>query len=946
MSSDDDLDKKLARAKVSQALFGEQRKLVRIGRYRLDERLGAGAMGVVYKGRDTELDRPVALKLLQVKHRELERKRFVREAKALAKLSHPNVLTVYEVGTADNDLFIATEYVEGKTFREWLQERPRSMAQIVEAMLAAGRGLAAAHEAGLIHRDFKPDNMMIGSDGRVRVLDFGLARLAEGDDAAPLSVATQESFDVGLTMAGAVLGTPCYMSPEQHEGQQVDARTDQYSYCVSLYEALCGDRPYDGESIEELGKSKQRPLHEKPREGRVPAWLWQILKRGLSPDPAKRFPSMSELLAQLERDPATKRRRRWRIAGMVAASMLISAVVVFAIVRADRQLCQQAAQQLVGVWDDAKRQQVRTNFIASGRPYATETFNKVRQLLDTYASRWTTMHKETCAATRIHGHQSEQVMQLRMRCLDRRRAQLRALVNIFEAKPDGEVLDRAVTAVLKLRPLDHCADAEALTAAVPPPTDPQVRQRVDELLNEVAQTQALQKAGKLKAALVQADDLVVLANATDYAPLIATALYTLGDLQADNGKFKAAEDNLTEAGKWAAKARDDELLVTSWIDLVHVQNQLGHPGEATSLAQAAETTLVRVKRPQALAARLQAELGALELSRGQYNTARSHFTRALTLMEKAHGADSLKRAAVLSRLAVSYARQGEYDEAKELTEQALRIHQKVLGRDHPEVAKLLNNLGILSRRLGEFQSAGKYLRRALKITQAAFGTDHPSVAAAHQNLGNLLSSAGQFAEARTELEQALAITRKTYGPEHSEVGKLLSNLALVVDSLGDHQGAMKLQQQAVVVLEKSLGPQHPELAITRLNYGWDLFEVDRFDDALRQFEKAKEIFEHKTRPDHPFIGYALTGIGACRIAQGKPAQAIELLERALKLIKKERPPVVADTQFTLGRALVESGRDRKKGRSLVHKAHETLLKHRQAHKKELARVEAWLRQHP
>ncbi|MCW5805977.1 MAG: serine/threonine protein kinase [Deltaproteobacteria bacterium] len=300
-------------ASLQMAKIEEQ---ARLGRYQLIGKLGSGAMGVVYRASDIDLDRDVALKLLKRPDASLT-DRLVREARAMAKVSHPNVVGVFDVGIVDGKTYIAMELVEGQSLRTWQTGTKRTIPEIIEAYVAAGRGLAAAHAAGIIHRDFKPDNALVSADGRIRVTDFGLAAAAVTTTGAKGGDAIT---DVDLTASGSVLGTPAYMAPEQFTGGNIDPRTDQFNYCVALYEALYGHRPFPGKTFEELGDSvcdgKVRP----PNGANVSAALRKILLRGLSVRPGDRFPTMDALLVELGRDRA----RPWRWAALASTGIAIA----------------------------------------------------------------------------------------------------------------------------------------------------------------------------------------------------------------------------------------------------------------------------------------------------------------------------------------------------------------------------------------------------------------------------------------------------------------------------------------------------------------------------------------------------------------------------------------------------------------------------------------------
>ena len=278
---------------------------VALGRLRLERVLGSGGMGVVHAAFDPDLERRVAVKLLHASSADA-RARLLREARAMAKLSHPNVITVFDVGTADGTDFVTMELVDGVTLKDWLATAKPPWRDIVAAFVAAGRGLAAAHDAGLVHRDFKPTNVLRSHAGKIVVTDFGLSRAAEGD-VDPLAVTGAVSGPATHTMTGAVLGTPAYMAPEQWTGASVGPASDQFAFCVALWEALAGGRPYHGDTLDEI-KTGVLAGPEKLPSDAIPRPVRAILLRGLATDPKRRWPSMHALLGALERRLARRRR--------------------------------------------------------------------------------------------------------------------------------------------------------------------------------------------------------------------------------------------------------------------------------------------------------------------------------------------------------------------------------------------------------------------------------------------------------------------------------------------------------------------------------------------------------------------------------------------------------------------------------------------------------------
>ncbi len=309
-----------------------------IARYVVDQPIGSGGMGVVYAAYDPQLDRKVALKLLHHVHGAdaASQTRLLHEAQAMARLSHPNVVAVHDAGEHDGRVFVAMELIDGKTLADWLASESRSWRAVVDVFVAAGRGLAAAHVAGLVHRDFKPQNVLIGGDGRARVTDFGLARsYFESALATPASRGSQPLIEA-MTQTGSLAGTPAYMAPEQFAQQPANARTDQFSFCVAFYEALYGERPFPGETLVQLAESvTSGTLRGRRRSSAVPEWLHAILVRGLALAPEKRFPSLDTLLEEIHGHLSRPRgRRKWFAAIAVSAVVFTGIIIATAMRRA------------------------------------------------------------------------------------------------------------------------------------------------------------------------------------------------------------------------------------------------------------------------------------------------------------------------------------------------------------------------------------------------------------------------------------------------------------------------------------------------------------------------------------------------------------------------------------------------------------------------------------
>ena len=339
-----DLEADFGFDELSAALFDMPRKFERIGHYEILGTIGSGGMGLVLRARDEKLGRTIALKIVHTLHDGSDgaHARMLREAQAMARVSHPNVVGVHDVGVHEGRVYVAMEYVRGRTMRDWMDElgppQTRSYREILERFVDAGRGLAAAHAAKLVHRDFKPANVLIGDDGRVRVTDFGLVALASHEGTAPEASASSSMHGTALvdlvTRVGAVMGTVAYMSPEQLDGAPVDPRSDQFSFCVALYEALYGVRPFKATTAIELYAAMRRGPEPEPAIESVPAWLRAVILPGLAVDPEGRYASMEALLGALSRDPLVARRRVLRALGLIALTGLLVAAALLGIQRA------------------------------------------------------------------------------------------------------------------------------------------------------------------------------------------------------------------------------------------------------------------------------------------------------------------------------------------------------------------------------------------------------------------------------------------------------------------------------------------------------------------------------------------------------------------------------------------------------------------------------------
>lgn len=840
------------------------------------ERIGAGGMGVVYAAYDYGLDRRIALKLVRDRGGSAPRARLLREAQALAKLSHPNVVAVYDVGQHGEDVYVAMELVEGSSLRAWLAAGSRDWRSIVEVFHRVGAGLAAAHAAGIVHRDVKPDNILIGRDGTVRVGDFGLALIAPSEAADRDGVAPTPAGL--LTVTGMALGTPAYMAPEQHAGaSEVDARADQFGFCVALYEALHGVRPFAGDDGPALRAAIAAGRLEPGAPGRdVPAWLRRVVVRGLAADPGARFPSMAMLVAALGRDPQ-RRRRRWLQLGAAVVAMAGVGLGSAKLVAGDgARPCRGDDARLAQVWDAPRRAAVRDAFLRSGSPAAADAWQRVERALDDRVAGWQRMRLDACEATHVRGEQSMELLDLRMACLDDRATELRTLTDQL-ITADRPTVGRALDAVRGLDGLDACARGATLRAGGHRATDPGAAGRRDRM----AQAQSLWLIGARPRALELARALALDASSAGDREIEARALRVVGQVLTAKGDVPGAEQALYAAIAAAQAAAADELAAELWLDLVWlIGDEAARPAEAHRFARIAQGAIDRLAGVPRLQAVLEDRVGVLLFNEGKYAEAAPHLERGLALREQVFGAISAQAAASQQHVALLRTAEGKPALALALHHRAREIAERVLGPTHPDVLIYTDGEAAAAFALGKRDEALALLERTLATLQRNDPDNERDAADLLTNIAIARRKRGELAAARDALERALAMHERTAGPDSILVAPVLSNLGLVLADLGQH------------------------------------------DAARARVERALAIQQHVLGPDHPDVGETHSTMGSVLMAADRPQLAIPSIERAIA-IRASLPGAahdVADDRFRLARALVRVGRDRRRALDLADAA--------------------------
>jgi len=686
-----------------------------VGRYLILGVLGSGGMSVVYGAYDPQLDRRVALKLMRAaddgRDREHVRDRLLREAQALARLAHPNVVTVHDVGTVGDQVFVAMEYVEGRTVAEWFGESP-TRHDLLRVFRHAGEGLAAAHAEGLVHRDFKPDNVMIDARGRVRVMDFGLARpsgapssevrAVDSDSAAARTAvnferlsaverrSSGEAFDMPLTVTGAVMGTPAYMAPEQHRGARTGPATDQFSFCVALYEGLYGERPFAGRSRAELkenvllGRVRAPPLNR-----HMPRQLRRAILRGLSVRPMHRWPSMLALLAELDRVPRSRRRRVMVALAVVVGSGLVGLATADSGGSLAAEDCAEGLA-LHGVWDVQRRDALGSRFGESTAPWVEEAWPGLAEQLDGYAARWEATSRSLCAG-------EVPPRDPRRSCLLDRREQVAGVTFVLEPGGAG-ALELAREQLASLRSPESCVEPDESSDGASDGAaslDEHAQARVLEFRRSLALARVLLAGATPKLALEGSAARLIEALTVGDPKLVAEALWIHGEALRVNERFADAEAILEDAWRQGIASGRDDVAFSAAIALVQVADALGHD----------QAAMDRVRDASAL-------------------------------MARGEGGPSQEAKLRLAE-AVAHSSVGRFALARRQLDVAQRLRSEEFGERAPAVAEVIVARGDLERRAGQIDEALRHYRDARARLERSLGSEHPRVTAVDQRIERL-----------------------------------------------------------------------------------------------------------------------------------------------------------------------------------------------------------------
>ncbi|MDC0667927.1 serine/threonine-protein kinase [Nannocystis radixulma] len=936
----DSVDAELVRARLMTAMFGREAGSPRFGRFELRERIGEGGMGVVYRAFDPQLERTVAVKLIDTRaFPASQRERALREARSLARLAHPNVITVFEAGLTDDRVWIAMEYVPGTTMRDYLTRTPRPpSASILRHWIAVGRGLVAVHAAGLVHRDVKPSNVLIGDDGRARLIDFGLVHSPRGEPYAPGS--TQESGassdeaprSAGTPRSAAFVGTRAYAAPEQLAGREVDAAADQYSLCVAIWESLAGRRPAlaDDATIE-----------------RAPPRLVRALVRGLSLDPRARFGSLAELLAELEAVVAGPRRRLGLALGGAALGALVAggAAAQLAGVPEPPPPCATDPEALAGTWDDARRAALRQRFAGSSLAFAQTTVSTLTAGFDAWAREWQEARRAACAATRIEGVQSDSALDLRNACLERKRRRVQvALDTLLAGDSDLPLAGRGPELLVSLPALADCSDPERLAQIEPLPAEGPARAAVLRGYDVLARADALAAAGALARAQASVDEFIADGPPPGYAPLRLELDAFPARLDLLREQTTRGVPALVAVAREAEARRLDELAATLRVEAAEAASgRWSKPELEQWLIDEADAALRRLGHstdPRNL---------SLRVAEARQLAQAGRFADALAAHEQVRESaqqlgDDARAESQRLNIAAMLAQLGRHDDALAMLEAGHAAAWRRWGDGSPAAGDYAFDLALLAIDTGDLAGARARLDAAEATARAAFGDDSLSVARVEFVRTKLDMLAGEFATGLARLDAVIAVHERELGPAHELLGELHEARGVLRFFAGDIPGSIAAYQAALPIRVSVLGSTHPLVARLHSNLGESELALGHLDEARAGFERALAIYGSTAPTEDPSLALPLKGRGKVALAAGQPRQAVEDLERALALQLESgaEPLEIADLRFSLARALAaDEGRRSPRARLLAREARADYAARDM--KEQVAAIDAWLR---
>lgn len=858
---------------------GIDRPITRCGRYELLDKLGEGGMGVVYRAHDPELDREVAIKLLREDTGEAARARLRREALALARLSDPRVVTVFAVGHERGQTWIAMELVRGRTLATWADETAGDVvarrSRALEILLQAGAGLAAAHAAGLVHRDFKPANVLLGDDGSVKIADFGLAQSTEQQRTDSDSGHDEHLHAEAKVTAWA--GTPRYMAPEQHMALPADVRSDQYAFAVTAWEILVGAPPFRGPTLPRLVQAKE--------EGRVeggealPGHVRRVLLRAMKPAPQERLADIGQLLDALSK---TRSSRTW-VLGAVGACV----AGVCALWPADAP--HPCAQLEPPAWTDTRRGALEASFSRDGELDAREAWSKLDASLGDYAGRWMRDRDLACASA-----PSDRVAAIAT-CLDGAARAFDEALDLTVADPLAALRGSGIVAALPSLPCDA--------------RDSPQSEEHREIQAALSRAALLRAAGTYAMERALLEPLEPMARRLGDPGLLVRVLVAIGDARSRGGAGATALPVLEEAHALAIETHEDALAMDAALSVVTVLMEHGDtPSQIEDWLEHARVAHARLGRPITSSA-VWLLVHEAELARwvdSDYDRASKVAEKALALAEQLDPAvdsdASSTRTTVHEVLADHYLNTADVANAEVHARRVLELTTRRLGADHPTTKDKHSYLSDVLAAKGQYREAMAALDTAFEGARASHGEESSEVAVLLIKLAGLHRFLGEPERALERARDALRIL-EAIDASPMMVKEALASLSTAQQALGDLEAARATGERIVRIIEADLGPDHVDLAPALYNLGDVLLEMGQRDVAEAHFRRSLELAEPALGRDSPNLAYPLGGLGEIAVLSGRPEDAQPLLARAAALAVEHHDALLtARIQWALARA--------------------------------------------
>ena len=865
----DTLERGALHADILSRMFGEVDEEIAqtLGRYVIERELGEGGMGVVYLAHDPELDRKVALKLLREHMRPSEGEqtehRLQLEARAMARLQHPNVVNVHDVGRHRDRLFLAMEYVQGRTLARWLSDDPApSSSEIARVFIDAGRGLAAAHAADMVHRDFKPENVLIGDDGVVKVTDFGIA------------IAMQAAERDGAPRAG----TPRYMSPEQLRGQVVDPRSDQFSFCVALYEALLGCHPFaEDERANPIGAILMGELRAPPVRHGVPGWMYAAIVRGLSKEPDDRWPSMDALLHTLQRDPAARRRRiLWGTVALLGASAL-----AFAMGRSAApepvDPCAEGREKSAAVWGQPQHDALEARFSAQSEGFGAASFAATAQSLDTWVQEWGDAYAQLCGTRH---ERTDEGYEQRMTCLERQRGQVGTLVTLL-GEADASLVSEAPHLAHDLPPTRECTEGP-LDPSQPPA---EIADEVETIRRELAEIEVFRRAHQVEGHLERLAELRERAESLGYPRLLAEIKDSHAGELMTRDRFDEAKTELRELYGMSLETGDMKLALKAMTGL-----QILVPSARTEVSEFAREEWNRTA--QHLSKNLGQPVAAELNRRSAYMNSLRYHARADELRAELQSAfDFVARTVgegtpfdipLLTERARFLIETMKLDEALASIRRARELVTSWVGPTHPDMLVVLHLEAQVLGYQGRYDEALTAAREGLALEAASefHGERRRQLLAEVAQIEDLL---GHHAKARAAYEELLGAPVPNADDLDSDGVQHANSLCFVLYTMGEYEQAQAVCEQTLLACDDLTANAKMLEAIVLNNLALIARARSRMDDSLAYDQRALAICESLGLPDLRVTVYSWIGIGESYLGLDQPELALEPLSKALEI---------------------------------------------------------------